>query len=153
MVASSRRKHSRHGAAWNGSVMSYARGLGGRYVWILAACEAAISHVEVDGRKFYTVVHRDITKARVSPAAAYLTELEQDLQRPGTSLDSQASRHKAQLDRQIAEARTVLNGLSTWCHKSANVFLQLCRPLFPIADYAGLNVDAVAKRRRRGNSA
>jgi hypothetical protein len=38
-------------------------------------------------------------------AEGYLKEVEQDLAHPESNLDRQATRHRAQLERQIAEAR------------------------------------------------
>jgi hypothetical protein len=86
-------------------------------VWIAAKVDAAASKVAHTTPVYVTVngagFHNPATaRERLDRVAAYLVELEQDLQRPGTTLDSQASRHKAQIDRQIAEARAVLNGLS-----------------------------------------
>jgi hypothetical protein len=40
-------------------------------------------------------------------------EVEQELQHPGTSLDSQASRHQKNLERQIAETREALKTLES----------------------------------------
>ena len=37
---------------------------------------------------------------------------EQDLANPGNNLDRQATRHRAQLERQIAESRTQLKNMS-----------------------------------------
>jgi len=42
----------------------------------------------------------------------YLKEIESELASPGNTLDSQASRQKTQLERQIAEARAKLKSLS-----------------------------------------
>ena len=41
-------------------------------------------------------------------ADGYLKEVEQELAQPGTTVDSQASRHRTELERQIAEARARL---------------------------------------------
>jgi len=45
-------------------------------------------------------------------AEGYLKEVEQDLANPGNNLDRQAVRHRAQLERQIAEARTKLKAMA-----------------------------------------
>jgi len=86
-------------------------------IWIAARADAAVGQVAHTTPVYVTVngggFHNPTTaRERIQNAASYLTELEQELERPGPTLDSQASRHKGQLDRQIAEARSVLNGLS-----------------------------------------
>jgi hypothetical protein len=45
-------------------------------------------------------------------AEGYLKEVEQDLANPGINLDRQATRHRAQLERQIAEARTQIKNMA-----------------------------------------
>jgi hypothetical protein len=86
-------------------------------IWIAARADAAVGQVAHTTPVYVTVngtgFHNPATaRERLDKAAAYLTELEQDLKSPGPALDSQVSRHKAQIERQIAEARAVLNGLS-----------------------------------------
>jgi hypothetical protein len=65
-------------------------------------------YVTVDGGGFQ---NRPAMASRLATAEGYLKELEQELATPGTALDSQTSRHRAALERQIAEARTVLTQL------------------------------------------
>jgi hypothetical protein len=60
----------------------------------------------VNGGSF---VNRDTLGARLDAAERYLRELEAELAAPGTNLDEQASRHRAALERQIAEARKALD--------------------------------------------
>jgi hypothetical protein len=85
-------------------------------LWIAAKAEAGpgqLAHttpvyVTVDGGGFR---HPEAMTTRVATAERYLRELEDALASPGTALDSQAARHRAALERQIAEARRVLQGL------------------------------------------
>ena len=85
-------------------------------LWIAARAEAGtgqVAHttpvyVTVKGSGFH---NRAAMDARVDTAERYLQELEAELVKPGTNLDSQAARHRAALERQIAEARAVLKRL------------------------------------------
>jgi hypothetical protein len=64
--------------------------------------------VTVNGGGF----HNPETLARnVELSEGYLKELEAELASPAPNVDAQATRHRTQLERQIAEARTVLRGL------------------------------------------
>lgn len=82
-------------------------------IWIAAKAEAGtaqIAHttpvyVTVNGGGFH---NPETLGARLDAAEQYLRELEADLAAPGTATDNQAPRHRAQLERQIAEARKVL---------------------------------------------
>ena len=53
-------------------------------------------------------VNPDALDARVRAAEDYLREIEMELARPVTNIYHQASRHRAQLEHQIAEARTLI---------------------------------------------
>jgi len=82
-------------------------------LWIAAKAQAGTAqvahttpiYVTVNGGSF---VNRDALDARLQAADAYLREIEGEVATAGTNLDAQASRHRAQLERQIAEARTVI---------------------------------------------
>jgi hypothetical protein len=45
----------------------------------------------------------------IQAAEGYLREIEEELNHPGNAIDEQAPRHRAELERQIAEARAKLN--------------------------------------------
>lgn len=82
-------------------------------MWIAAKVEAGPAQVAHTTPVYVTVnggsFHNPATLgARLDAAERYLVELEAELAAPGTNLDRQASRHRAQLERQIAEARTAL---------------------------------------------
>jgi hypothetical protein len=47
----------------------------------------------------------------IAISEGFLREIEAELAHPGTNLDDQASRHRAQLERQIADARAKLRAL------------------------------------------
>jgi len=85
-------------------------------MWIAAKCDAGpgqVAHttpiyITVNGGSFQnpeTVAHN------LEVAEGYLKEVEHELQNPSPGLDSQAWRHKAEIDRQIAEARAVISKL------------------------------------------
>ncbi len=82
-------------------------------IWIAAKVQAGTGqfahttpvYVTVGGGGFQ---NRAALAERVATAERYLQELEAELASPGTTLDSQAARHRAALMRQIAEARSVL---------------------------------------------
>jgi hypothetical protein len=87
-------------------------------IWIAAKCEAGTGqaahttpiYVTVNGDGFH---NPDTARRNLEISEQYLRELEEELANPGNSLDSQAPRHRAQLERQIAEARTRLKSLSS----------------------------------------
>jgi hypothetical protein len=86
-------------------------------IWIAAKCEAGKAQVAHTTPVYITVNGRGFHNPETAPrylglSERYLEELEQELAHPGTHLDDQASRHKAQLERQIAEARRTLKMLS-----------------------------------------
>ena len=82
-------------------------------LWIAAKAQAGTAqaahttpiYVTVNGGSF---VNRDALDARLQAADSYLREIEAEVATPGTNLDAQASRHRAQLAREIAEARMVI---------------------------------------------
>jgi hypothetical protein len=86
-------------------------------IWIAARCDAGtgqVAHttpvyVTVNGDGFHDPAN---AQRNLEISEGYLKELEQELADPGKTLDSQTSRHKAQLERQIAEARTRLGALA-----------------------------------------
>jgi hypothetical protein len=87
-------------------------------IWIAARADAGVGQA-AHTTPVYVTVNRDgfhnpaTARQRLNTAEAYLVELEQELARgPSPALDSQASRHRAQLERQIADARTVLKNLT-----------------------------------------
>ena len=87
-----------------------------RGMWIAARAEAGTAqvahttpvYVTVNGGGFH---NPDTLAARVETAERYLKELEGDIAAQGQGLDSQAWRHRAQIERQIGEARAVLKNL------------------------------------------
>jgi hypothetical protein len=86
-------------------------------MWIAARAEAGTAQVAHTTPVYVTVngsgfQNPDALRARLDTAEQYLRELEAELASPGTSLDSQAGRHRAQLERQIAEARARLASLA-----------------------------------------
>ena len=82
-------------------------------MWIAAkaaAGPAQLAHttpvyVTVNGGGFE---NRETLGGHLDAAEKYLRDLEAALAAPGTSLDNQASRHREQLERQIAEARKAI---------------------------------------------
>ena len=85
-------------------------------IWIAAKCAAGKGQ-EAHTTPVYVTVNGDgfhdpeTARRKVEISEGYLKEVEQELANPGTSLDSQAARHRAQLERQIAEARAKLRGM------------------------------------------
>jgi hypothetical protein len=87
-----------------------------RGLWIAARAEAGTAqsahttpvYVTVNGGGFHNAA---TMQARVDTAERYLQELEDDATKQGAPLDSQAWRHRAQIDRQIADARARLGRL------------------------------------------
>jgi hypothetical protein len=82
-------------------------------VWIAAKCEGGVGQVAHTTPVYVTLggggfENRETLTRNLGAAEGYLREVEGELANPGTQLDRQASRHKAQLERQIAEARGVL---------------------------------------------
>jgi len=83
-------------------------------LWIAARAQAGTAqaahttpvYVTVNGGSF---VNPDTLDTRLQAAEQYLREIETELASPGTNLDSRASFHRAQLERQIAEARTLID--------------------------------------------
>ena len=86
-------------------------------IWIAAKCaagKAQVAHttpvyVTVNGGGFFNPV---TAPHYLELSEQYLKELEQAIANPEKNLDYQSPRHKAQLERQIAEARAVLKGLA-----------------------------------------
>jgi hypothetical protein len=85
-------------------------------IWIAAKASAGTAqlahttpvYVTVNGQGFQ---NPDTMSARLATAEQYLRELETALAEPPTGLDNQAGRHRAQIERQIAEAREKLANL------------------------------------------
>ena len=85
-------------------------------LWIAAKCGAGTAqaahttpvYVTVNGGGFY---NPETARRNVEISEQYLKEIEQEMANPGNSLDSQTPRHRAQLERQIAEARAKLQSL------------------------------------------
>lgn len=83
-------------------------------LWIAAKAEAGTAQVAHTTPVYVTVngggfENRETLAARLDAAEKYLRELEAELASPGPNLDRQASRHRAALERQIAEARKQLD--------------------------------------------
>lgn len=82
-------------------------------IWIAAKCEGGpeeMAHttpvyVTVNGDGFQ---NPERAKENVALSEQWLQEIEQDLDNPEPRLTAQASRHRAELERQIAEARRKL---------------------------------------------
>jgi hypothetical protein len=84
-----------------------------RGIWIAARCDAGLGQVAHTTPVYVTVngggfENPGTLRRNLEAAEGYLKEVEQDLANPGNNLDRQASRHRPQLERQIAEARTKL---------------------------------------------
>ena len=87
-----------------------------RGIWIAARAEAGPAQVAHTTPVYVTVngggfQNQEMLAARVGTAERYLSELEGDIAAQGQALDSQAWRHRAQIERQIVEARAVLKGI------------------------------------------
>jgi hypothetical protein len=85
-------------------------------IWIAARCEAGPGQVAHTTPVYVTVggggfENRENLAQNVRIAGGYLKEVEDELARPGNALDNQAARHRAQLERQIAEARERLRAI------------------------------------------
>ncbi len=92
-------------------------------IWIAAKCEAGIGQVAHTTPVYVTVngggfQNGETMRRNLDVAEGYLKEVEQDLANPGNNLDRQATRHRAQLERQIAEARTQLKNMAAGTSKS-----------------------------------
>src|SRR5271157_850281 len=79
-------------------------------IWIAARCQAGTGQVAHTTPVYVTVhgqgFHNPQAAAHnLDVAEGYLKELEQELANPGATLDNEASRPRAQLERQIGEAR------------------------------------------------
>ena len=86
-------------------------------IWIAAKCDAGTGQVAHTTPVYVTVNgggwHNPQTlRQNLAIAEGYLKEVEQDLANPGNNLDRQATRHRAQLERQIAESRIQLKNMS-----------------------------------------
>jgi hypothetical protein len=89
-----------------------------RGLWIAARVEAGPGqfahttpvYVTVSGGGFH---NDEMLGTRVATAERYLSELERDISAQGQGLDSQAWRHRAQIERQIVEARAVLKRIGS----------------------------------------
>jgi hypothetical protein len=86
-------------------------------IWIAARVDAGGGQVAHTTPVYVTVNgggwrNESTYKQLLARMEGYLKEVEGELAAPGTGLDAQASRHKAQLERQIAEARGKLRELA-----------------------------------------
>jgi hypothetical protein len=84
-----------------------------RGLWIAARCDAGPGQAAHTTPVYVTVNGDGFQNPETKPRnleilEGHLREIETDLANPATALDAQASRHRAQLERQIAEARAVL---------------------------------------------
>jgi hypothetical protein len=87
-------------------------------IWIAARCDGGrlqVAHttpvyVTVNGGGFE---NPETARRNAEISEGYLKELEAELADPPSNVDEQAPRHRAQLERQIAEARAVLRRLSS----------------------------------------
>jgi hypothetical protein len=87
-------------------------------LWIAAKCEGGpgrLAHttpvyVTVNGGGFQ---NPETARTNIGLSEEWLRELEHDLANPPAGLDIQAPRHRAELERQIAEARARLKSLKT----------------------------------------
>jgi hypothetical protein len=82
-------------------------------IWIAAKCTAGKGQIAHTTPVYVTVNGGGFLNPATAPhyldlSESYLQEVEQAIANPENKQDFQASRHKAQLERQIADARTVL---------------------------------------------
>lgn len=82
-------------------------------MWIAARAQAGTAQVAHTTPAYVTVnggsfANLETLGARLETAEQHLRELEAALAAPGSNLDEQASRHRTQLERQIAEARKAI---------------------------------------------
>jgi hypothetical protein len=87
-------------------------------IWIAARCDAGPGQVAHTTPVYVTVgdggwKNPETLQHNLEIAEGYLKEVEQELAHPGTTIDSQAGRHQAELERQIAEARVRIRELAT----------------------------------------
>lgn len=114
----------------HGKILAHAGGGGGERLaaeaeitplhglWIAAKSEGGSGqfahttsvYVTVNGDGFQ---NPETARANVALSEVWLRELEQELVQPSEALDAQASRHRAEIERQIAEARGRLKNLKT----------------------------------------
>lgn len=84
-------------------------------LWIAARCDAGPGKVAHTTPIYVTVGGSFRNSANLEQNLAvsegFLREIEAELANPGTNLDNQAARHRAQLERQIAETRVKLDQL------------------------------------------
>ena len=86
-------------------------------IWIAAKCDAGRGQV-AHATPVYVSVNGGgwdnprTLRRNLGVPEGYLKEVEQDLANPGNNLDRQAVRHRAQLERQIAEARSQLRRMA-----------------------------------------
>jgi hypothetical protein len=86
-------------------------------IWIAAKCGAGQGQVAHTTPVYVTVNgggfdNPETMRRNLETAEGYLKEVEQELANPGKNLDRQAVRHRAQLERQIGEARTQLKRMA-----------------------------------------
>jgi hypothetical protein len=82
-------------------------------LWIAARAQGGAAQVAHTTPVYVTVngggfVNPDTLDARLETAESYLREIEMELRDPGTGIDNQASGHREQLERQIGEARAII---------------------------------------------
>ncbi|MBS1855175.1 MAG: carboxypeptidase regulatory-like domain-containing protein [Acidobacteria bacterium] len=85
-------------------------------LWIAARCDGGRLRVAHTTPVYVTVNHDgfenpETLRRNVETSEGFLKELEAEMANPPNNLDEQAPRHRAELERQIAEARAVLRGL------------------------------------------
>jgi hypothetical protein len=85
-------------------------------LWIAAKCEAGPGQMAHTTPVYVTVNgdgwrNPETARRNVELSEEWLRELEQDLANPQPNVDAQAPRHRAELERQIAEARAKLKTL------------------------------------------
>jgi hypothetical protein len=86
-------------------------------IWIAAKCDAGQGQVAHTTPVYVTVNgggfdNPETLRRNLEVVEGYLKEVEEDLATPANNLDRQAVRHRAQLERQIAEARAKLKGMA-----------------------------------------
>ena len=91
-------------------------------IWIAAKCEAGTGQVAHTTPVYVTVngggfQNGETMQRNLQVAEGYLKEVEEDLANPGNNLDRQATRHRVQLERQIAQARAQLKSMAAGTSK------------------------------------
>jgi hypothetical protein len=86
-------------------------------IWIAARADADPGQVAQTTPVYVTVAgggfhDPENLASNVATVEGYLKEVEADLAHPGNGADFQAIRHRAQLERQVAEAREKLRALT-----------------------------------------